>query len=583
MQSRRARCVKFITFLIYPAAVAEQESTIDLEEVVRVLVSLGVSDSTARAQLAAADTDTDRLAEAALLAVESDATVLISNDMPLPVALFELVDGLRQAGLAVSVGSTAQAELAIAFEGPRPSIHELSVVTGATARDIVRAVANVVPRTHHVVLAASGVIATDDSHAPPDALPVLILDRGTYVSFSAAVGDGGLDRIFARPGTDAGLVTWQLSEAPLLPPDFQARAALHPPPTAATDIDAVYERICNYDPRIPWPADRERPPGDDFYEFCQALAAAPLARCLSNQDAGPLAQLLYRFALVTLVGAHSDLLAARHNPGMSAHGLIGSGQLTWAYFILDALGATAEAERAGKLLDQPWVQAQERGRNLASPLRQRAYYDLARFLRTSTRTLALARLNELTALNTRVAWQNPVAVAAALAVHTEPFGDQLTHHPLYYAWPAPLYALARRASATELLPKDNPFLRRPLFYSLIDQRDGMVVRMHDMLARFDALDPAMLPPLLDPLPVIVEVAITHVEGDSVHGHTLLSAHDDAEHLVVADAAGRAIKPGEIWLLEVQRGVRSTRQEQHADLGPVSCAIALPTGEWLEKA
>ena len=60
----------------------------DLEEVIRVLVSLGVDAAAARAQLFAAKSTAERLEEAAVLAVESDAALLISDDMPLPVALF---------------------------------------------------------------------------------------------------------------------------------------------------------------------------------------------------------------------------------------------------------------------------------------------------------------------------------------------------------------------------------------------------------------------------------------------------------------------------------------------------------------
>jgi hypothetical protein len=109
------------------------------------------------------------------------------------------------------------------------------------------------------------------------------------------------------------------------------------------------------------------------------------------------------------------------------------------------------------------------------------------------------------------------------------------------------------------------------------------VRLREQLAGFDALDPERLPALLDPLPVVVDVAITRVEGDDVHGHTLLRGFDAAEHRVVAPRAGRNIAPGEVWLLEVQGSKRSTAEQHFADLGDVRCTIALPTGEWLEKA
>jgi hypothetical protein len=259
--------------------------------------------------------------------------------------------------------------------------------------------------------------------------------------------------------------------------------------------------------------------------------------------------------------------------------LLGWGQLTWAFFIFDALGANSEAEQTAVLLEHPWVMAQERG---VVALRQRAYYDLARWMRTGVPGPTLDRLAELLPLSTRAGWEDPATVTAAVAVHSEPIGDQITHHPLFFKWPATLYALARRAGAIDLLPKDNPFLARPLTHSMVDLRDPFVVRLREQLKRLSALDPEHLPPLLDPLPVIVDVAITHLDGDDVHGHTLLAAHDDAEHQVVAPRAGRDIRPGEVWLLEVQGSLRSTTAAQIPERGSVSCAIALPTGEWLEK-
>jgi hypothetical protein len=544
----------------------------DLEEVIRVLVSLGVEPAAARTQLSVATSAAERLEEAAILAVDSDAALLISDDMPLPVALFELVDGLRQSGLPLSIAKNSQEQLVLAFGGTRPCAYELSFEPGASARDLVRAVAYVLPRTHQLLLAVE--------YEQPGVLPILVLDRGTFVWFSAAVGDGALERVFVRAGSETGLVKLQVCESSLARPDWQARYAWHAPQLeAASEVDSVFERVSLYDPRVAWPADRKRPPGDDFYELCNALSATPLAACLRAGSDAELAQLLYRFALVTLVGAHCDILAARRNPGLSAQGLLGWGQLTWAYFIFDALGAAADAERVGTLLDEPWVKMQERGLVAA---RQRAYYDLARWMRSGVAGASLPRLAELLPLRERLSWEEPELVSAALTVHTEPTGDQLTHHALYHVWPAPLYALARRASAIELLPKDNPFLSRPVLYTDVVQSDPMIVRLREQLAGFDALDPERLPALLDPLPVVVDVAVTRIEGDDVYGHTLLRAFDDAEHCVIAPRGGRSILPGEVWLLEIQGSKRSTAEQHFADLGHVRCTIALPTGEWLER-
>lgn len=563
--------VKSVEHLSYPRLVPELDQAIDLEEVVRVLVSLGIEESCARAQFEGAGSSAELLSEAAALAVESDAASLIPNDMALPVALFELVDGLRQAGLPLSIRKSAQAELVLVFGGARPLAYELDIDPGASTRDLVRGVAYVLPRTHQLLIATA--------YERDDVLPVLILDRGTYMWFSAAVGDGSLDHVFARAGSETTAVRLRVCETDLIPPDWRERFAWHAPAQDSAPLEAAFERVRAYDPRVPWPSERTRPPGDDFYEYCNALAGAPLAECLASGDSSALAQLLFRFALATLVGANCDVLAARRNPGLPAQGLLGWGQLTWAFFIFDALGASAEAERAGRLLEETWVCAQERGTVAA---RQRAYYDLARFLRTGERGAALNRLSELVALRERAAWQDADSVTAALLVHTEPLADQLTHHALYHVWPAPMYALARRAGALELLPKENPFLSQPLLYSQLNQQDPVLIRLREQLQGFDALDPEHLPALLDPLPVIVDVEITSVEGDDVHGHTLLAAHDDAEHRVVAPRGGREMRPGDIWLLEVRGSKRSTAAIEAAGLGLVKSAIALPTGEWIEK-
>jgi hypothetical protein len=541
--------------------------------VLRVLLSLGIDEASARARFAAADSDAERLAEAAALAVESDSALLISDDMPLPVALFELTDGLRQSGLVVSVQTSQSGDFALAFGGPRPCAYELHFAEGATPRDLVRAVAYVVPRTHQLLLAVD--------YEQQNVVPIVILERGSYMWFSAAVGGGALDRVFTRAAFEGGAVTLTVCEDSVRRPDFAERFAAHPPDRESTfSLDAAFARLSHYDPRVAWPSGTHRPPGDDFYEYCNALAAQPLARCLESGDRAELASLLYRFALATLVGANCDMLASRRNPGRSAQGILGLGQLTWSYFIFEGLGAREEAARTGRLLDDPWVRAQERG-NLAA--RQRAYYDLAASLRRGERSPALGRLAELLVLSERSTWKDWSAVLTALAVHSEPLGDQLTHHALYHVWPATLFTLARRAGALDLLPADNPFFARLVSIDDVDRAHPHVRRLQEQLAGFDALDPEHLPPVLDPLPVIVDVRITSVDAENAHGHTLLSAHDDAEHRVIAPLAGRDIQPGQIWLLEVQGSRPDSARAHYADLGDVTSAIALPTGEWLEQA
>ncbi|HKU43665.1 MAG TPA: hypothetical protein VJR89_36150, partial [Polyangiales bacterium] len=344
--------------------------------------------------------------------------------------------------------------------------------------------------------------------------------------------------------------------------------------------NGVFERLCSYDPRVAWPVDRKRPPGDDFFQYCSALADGSLARAFNEHDDRALADLLYRFALATCVGAHYDVAAARENPGMAAQGVLGFGQLTWAWFIFEALGAGEDAAISGRLLDTEWVRAQERGGHSA---RQRAYYDLGAYLRTGVRGSALGRVFPLLPLAERSGWQDPAIVEAALATHSEIAGEQLTHHPLYYLWPATLYALARRGHALELLPRSNPFLNRALELRSVDFNHDAVLRLKEQLLRFGLLDEHRQRPLLDPLPVIIDVQITEVDEQLAHGRTMLAEREDAEHRISAPRAGRDMHPGEVWLFEVQGAKAGKAQASFEDLGEVSYQVSVPTGQWLERA
>jgi len=567
--------VKSFAALRYPHWVSELEIAIDVEAVARVLVSLGIDEAYVHAQLSLSHVPAEQLKEAAFLAAESEAALTIPFELSMPVSLFELVDGLRQAGLGIVLGKTARTELSLALSPPRAGVYEVSILQGARASDLVRFVASLLPDTH--------VLLTVDALEQISATTVVIITRDAFAALRAAVSKGAMERVMTRVVAEPRRIIWHLSELPQSRIDLRERFEQRPPLEAAKNLDALLDRVHDYDPRVPWPADHTRPPGDDFYELCQAMIAAQHLRCLRDPDPKPLAQLLFRFAFVTLIGAQCDLLSARFSPGLSAQGLLGFGQLTWAYFIFEALGAYSEAEQTAVLLEQPWVQSQERG---AITLRQRAYYDLFAFMRSGERGPALGRIAEIMELKDFAAWQDAERVYAALAAHSEPWGDQFTHHPLYFTWPATLYALARRAGAAELLTntyRDNPFLARPLSIDQVDHEEALLVRLREQRAGFEALDAERLPQVLDPLPVIVDVLVTHVEREEAFGHTLLSAHDDAEHLVRAKRAGRDIKPGEVWTFEVKSSHRSTRTAHYADLGEVRCTIALPTGEWLEKA
>ncbi len=555
----------------------------DLDEVVKVLVSLGTDHGTALDQLQGAVDDEGALVtEVAALTVESEAGVLMPRDSELGTALFDLVDGLRQAGMSVSLGQTAEGP-ALVFGDPTSATPDASGLrvyearfdasAGADVDGIVHAVSQLLPETHQVLIAPN--------YDAGEALALAILDRGTYAWLRAALGGGRIDAAL-RPalGASPGVVFSPVARSALVAPDFEQRWSWHlPDPTAQPSVESVFAKLRGYDPRVPWPEGRKRPPGDDFYELSCALAGDPLARCIASGGPREWANLLYRFALATTVGAHWDVIAARFNPGMSAQGLLGLGQLSWSWFIFEALGARQEAQRVGKLLDIDWVRNQERGMLAA---RQRAWFDLGTLLRHGSRPPAVRKLMELLPLLDRSGWQSAAKVQAALAVHTEPEGDQLTHQALYHLWPAPLYVLARRANALDLLPALDPFLGRTLQVVDVDMSNEMVSCWKGQLARIDALDDTRLPPLLDPLPVIVDARITEVDAKDAHGRTMLASREDAEHHVVAPHGGRPMRPGEIWLLEVQGARPARARARLPDLGEVSYNISLPTGEWLSK-
>ncbi len=552
---------------------SELTPRVDLDEAVKVLMSLGTDKGAVLDQLLSASDEAALVAEVVALAVESEAGLLMPLDAELETALFELGDGLRQAGVVLSLSATRD-HPALLFGAPVTHALEVRFGAGADVPSLVRAVSACVPDTHQVLLAAG--------YDAGGALALLILDRGSYAWLRAAVGGVRLDEVLApAAGAVASVLCVEVNLAQVVPPDFTVRFGWHlPDESARASVEAISARVRKHDPRVPWPSGHKRPAGDDFFELASALAGEPLRRCLASGGPKEWADLLYRFALATTVGAHFDVLAARLNPGMSAQSVLGLGQLTWSWFIFEALGASAEAARVGSLLDTDWVRNQERAPLAA---RQRAFFDLGTFLRHGKRMPALLRLRELFALTERDAFRSTELVNAALALHTEPEGDQLTHHPLFHVWPAPLYALARRANALPLLPLSNPFLGRPLSIDDVTQGDELVLRLHTQLARFAAMKPANLPPLLDPLPVIVDVRITEVDAKDAHGRTLLASRDEAEHHVVAPHGGLSMRPGEIWLLEVQSARPARARARYEDLGEVSYNISLPTGEWLSKA
>lgn len=554
-------------------AVAAAEHAIDLDEVVQNLVSLGLDELYVRNQFAGLPAEESWLGEIAALLAESEAALRIPLDMPLPGALFELIDALRQVGAKAWCGTTVDGKPGFALGGAHPRTFALHSGPGASVASLARAVAAVMPRAQQVLIANDG-----ESEGE---LTLIVLERGTFVALRAAVGDDRLERCFTRAQGEAPGVQLQQASADLVAIDARARfdARLARVEAGGSASEGIAQRIYQYDPRVAWPADRERPPGDDFYAFCAGMANGSLVRCLTHGDNRGLANLLYRFALATCVGAHYDVAAARQNPGMSAQGVLGRGQLSWSWFIFEALGATEEAAISGRLLDHEWVRSQERS---GLSQRQRAYYDLGAWLRTGAAGPALQRLFPLVALAEREGWEDPTTLEVALATHSELQAGQLTDHALFYLWPAPLYALARKADAQDLLPPDNPFLSRPLSIAAVDLRHETVLRLKEQLLRFSLLDEAQFAPLLDPLPVIVDVCITEVDEHNAHGRTMLAAHSEAEHLVVAPHAGRSMQPGEVWLFEVQGATGRQVKTTFDDLGDVTYNVAQPTGHWLQR-
>jgi hypothetical protein len=547
------------------------ELAIDLEEVVKNLLTLGLDEAYVRNQFAGL-ADEAWLGEVAALLIESEAALVLPNDMAFPQALFELTETLRQAGAKACSGETTAGALALTFLGPQPRSFVVQAAPDASVLALVRAVATVIPRAQQVLLALEA--------ERRDAVTLVVLERGTFVALRAALGDDALERVFERaaaPTQDVQLLPYN---EPLRAIDLSARYEAKRAELAAepADENGVVERIRAYDPRIAWPVACKRPPGDDFLEFCSGLAGGSLARCIARDGDRALANLLYHYALASCVGAHYDVAAARLNPGRSAQGVLGLGQLTWSWFIFEALGATEEAAISGKLLDHDWVRTQER---VSVSQRQRAYYDLGAYLRSGVTGPALGRLFPLVALAERAGWEDRAMLDAALATHSETLGDQYTESPLYYLWPAPLYALARKADAQDLLP-GNRFCARPLSIAAVDLRDETVLRLKEQLLRFSLLDEARFSPLLDPLPVVVDVWVTEVDGQNAHGRTMLAARDDAEHRVVAPHAGLGMRPGEVWLFEVQGSEVSQVEASFDDLGEVRYNVARPTGQWLAR-
>lgn len=549
------------------AGVSLMSARLDVTNAVEALVGIGLDAVCAEDALTAAAEDDDReaLAEFALLCFESDAAIMLDASVGVGDVLAELCDGCRRAGAALEVVATETGP-AVRGQGEGYAYH-VRDDAGSRLAELCGAVSLLLPDNISLWLPS-------DFAADADSLAVIVLTEDELEAVMGCVSGSGFNEIFVAPPAPA-------APSPLTPPQMVEEAPLaslygaHPPATAGESWQELWQRLVDLDPACPWPVEAARPPGDDFYALTMALCGQPLAKCIAGAGDLAWATLLFRWALATHVGCRWDVLACRFNPGMAAQGLLGMGQLTWAYLVLEALGALPLATRVGELLDNAWVRPQERCRLTA---RQRAYYDLGEFMRTGKRGLQLGRVSELAALAEPGAFEDPEQIEAALRAHTLPWGDQFTHQPLYWAWPAPIYAFARRAGALDRLDRHNPFFAHPVGMDEVDMEDVVVRGLVALEGKLRAAERRSLPPLLDPLPVIVEVRVTACEGEDVLGHTVLPDAGGAEHSVRARRGECQPRPGELWAFRVEAG------HQGVDRHPIRVQgrTVVPTGCWIER-
>lgn len=549
------------------------EASFDLELAVQALSDLGLDGRTVRAELEELPPGANPGQEVAALVLESEAGTLFDPRQPLADNVVELVDAFRRAGVPCRLDSAEGAPVLVVEQGGRARAHRINLEPDLTHEGLVEAVARLLPAGYTIRLCPQ---CLQDG-----AYPIVVLSAGELAHLEGAIGAEAVKAVLpppppARVHAHVAAITPDALDVV----DWQARYAARARPSPGVPAwERIWERLEGLDPRVAWPVDAERPPGDDFYALSAALCGEPLAACLKHADRGTWANLLYRWALLTQVGARWDRLACRYSPGSSAQGLLGLGQLSWAYFIFEALGAETEARATGALLEDPWIVDQERS---ALSLRQSAWFDLGVFMRTGERGPQLQRLRELVGLSEPAAWDDADLLSAALKLHSEARGDQYTHHPLYYAWPAPLYALARRAGRLDSLPPENPFLRHPVDVDDVVTGDGMVAGLRALSAALDTAEAGRLPPILDPLPVIVDVEITKIEAGLVHGRTMLGG-SQGEHSVRAplpDTADGQMAVGQQWSMRVEEAVRATATRADGEQAQLRYRIAVPTGVWL---
>ena len=205
--------------------------------------------------------------------------------------------------------------------------------------------------------------------------------------------------------------------------------------------------------------------------FIHELGGPPTDPWKVDRNTERLPTILYLYAQAGRVGALWNLYAHRVFPEKVISGrCLGYGFVIWAYFIYSALGAEAEAQECAGLLQLDIVRDQERGNLFRG---QAALYDLAMFLHTGTQGDELNLLEPMLPLIHHESWEDPAKVTAAVKAHAYTRGEQFVHDGIRWTWPATLYALARRANAVELLPRDNPFLCASLDVTQVDMAEPM--------------------------------------------------------------------------------------------------------------
>jgi hypothetical protein len=192
--------------------------------------------------------------------------------------------------------------------------------------------------------------------------------------------------------------------------------------------------------------------------------------------------LLYTVAASMYVGALWENYAFEVYPNQKfPAGCLKFGNLIWAYFIYSALNAQDEAHSCARLLESEPIRAKER---CALNRGIKSHYDLAIYLHNGSQGDELNELEPMLAMTSRQSWEDPAKITAALKAHCQTRGEQFVHDSIKWTWPATLYALARRANALDLLPKDNPFLNTPLDASMVDRSDPYLKFFADLESRY---------------------------------------------------------------------------------------------------